>query len=55
MPKFPPPDDRAYMIINGREVRVDQIPAGEWAEKKMLQNIGRAVSEYESARRQRGI
>lgn len=46
--KFPPPCDRAFMLIDGKAVPVESIPKEEWEEikKKVAENIGRAMSAH---------
>jgi len=52
MPKFPPPDDRAYLLLDGKAIPVEEIPPEEWRGyvKIMMKNAGRVMSDYYSAK-----
>lgn len=48
MPRFPPPNDVVYIILDGKAVPVKSLPEDEWERccKKMMENVGKSVSAY---------
>lgn len=49
MPRFPPPNDIAFVILeDGKAVPVKSLPKEKWDEcrKKMMENVGRIMSSY---------
>lgn len=46
MPRFPQPYDELWITRNGKAVPVASLTPAEWdaCEKKMLENVGRALS-----------